>query len=302
MTTYRAEPATDDAYELGEGPVWDPERERLLWVDIEAGRIHTGSLEAGGGGGPARIAPTTTHETGGTVGAVVVGPGGRLLYAGHTALAVLEPDGSVTAGPAVVPGVAGQRLNDGKCDPAGRFLVGSLTLPQVSGDDVLVRLEDTGGLVALDEDLSLSNGLAWSPAGTELYSIDTHTALVHVRDYDTGSGLFGPHRVAFGVEADGGPDGMAADAEGNLWIAVFGAGEVRCYSPSGAWLHTVEVAAPRVTSVAFAGPGLDVLVVTTAYTGLDDAAREAAPGSGRLFTAQVGVPGVPVAGWNGLGL
>ncbi len=152
---------------------------------------------------------------------------------------------------------------------------------------MLARYED-GGLTWLDEDLTLSNGLAWSPDGGRLYSIDSEPGVVHVRDYPSG-----PRRDLFKV-ADGLPDGMCVDRDGNLWIAVWGRGRVECRTPGGELLAVVEVDAPHTTSVAFAGPGLDVLVITSATAGLDPVPVN----SGRLFTCRVNATGLPLPYWN----
>lgn len=296
MATTTAQP-TDGAHTLGEGPVWDADRGRLLWVDIQAGAVHAGTLDDGA------VVVTDRWVVDETVGAVVPAADGRLLVAGRTHLHVLRPDGVLVSGPRVVPG--GRRLNDGACDPAGRFLVGSLALdddvPQ--GTERLVRLERDGTLTVLDDDLVLSNGLAWSPDGTRLYSVDSGPGRVHVRDYDAATGATGARSTL--LEVDGTPDGLTTDADGNLWVAVYGAGQVRCLTPEGTLLHTVEVDAPATTSVAFAGPDLDVLVITTAREGLGEDDLAAHPESGRLFLADVrplGVRGLPAPGWDGRGL
>jgi sugar lactone lactonase YvrE len=121
---------------------------------------------------------------------------------------------------------------------------------------------------------------------------------VHRRSYDVSTGACGPREVALRIE-DGNPDGMCVDAEGNLWIAIFGSGRVRRYSPAGELLATVEVAAPNTSSVAFAGPDLDLLVITTASEQLSDEQRARYPDSGRLFSCRVGVAGAPVPYWSG---
>jgi sugar lactone lactonase YvrE len=187
----------------------------------------------------------------------------------------------------VLPDGRAGRLNDGAVDPAGRFLVGSL-----GGDrEILVRYED-GGCTTIDDDLTLSNGLAWSPDGTRFYSVDTNTRTVFVRNYPSGT------REALFRLADGHPDGLCVDAAGDLWLAVWGGGRVEHRSPAGELLGVVEVDAPHTSSVAFAGPALDVLVITTATQDLSAGDLAAHPDSGRLFTARVGVAGLPTPYWN----
>ncbi|MEV6301342.1 SMP-30/gluconolactonase/LRE family protein [Actinoplanes sp. NPDC051861] len=292
LTSFTAHPAGAGRYTLGEGPVWDAARQRLLWVDIDGHAVHEGRLDTGTGA----ITPTGRWDFAAEVGAVAVAASGELLVAERETLTRVGLDGSRTELARVLAPAATSRLNDGAVDPAGRFLVGSLDPAYRSGTEVLVRL-DRGGLTTIDADLILSNGLAWSPAGDRFYSIDTIARAVRVRDYDPVTGATGPRRTAFEI-ADGHPDGMCADADGNLWIAVWGGGRVECRTPEGVLLATVAVAAPHTSSVAFAGPDLDVLVITTATADLTPEELERHPGSGLLFTARVGVVGRPAAYWE----
>ena len=165
---------------------------------------------------------------------------------------------------------------------------------------MLVRLDADGRLAVLDDDLTLSNGLAWSSDGRRMFSVDTLARTVSVRDYDVGSGAVGPRRVHLRLE-DGFPDGIAMDAADHLWVAVWGGGEVRRYAPDGALAGRVATGAPHTSSVAFAGDDLRLLVITTATSELSREQLRAHPDSGRMFTARVDVPGLPVAPWQGLG-
>ncbi|MEU7887767.1 SMP-30/gluconolactonase/LRE family protein [Microbispora bryophytorum] len=289
---FTAAQASAEVCSLGEGPVWDPGRQRLLWVDIDAGAVHEGRLDPANGA----VAATAVHTFGGaagtTVGAVAVSAGGELVVAEREVLTRVDTAGRRTELARVLPRGVPSRLNDGAVDPAGRFLIGSMALDDREGQDVLVRLDGTT-CVRLDDDLTLSNGLAWSPAGDRLYSIDSTPHVVWERDYDAATGRTGPRRELFRL-TEGMPDGMCVDAEGNLWIAVFGGGRVECRDPGGRLLATVEVGAPNVTCPAFAGPDLDVLVITTSAGGVDPAEH---PGAGRLFTAEVGVRGLATPYW-----
>ncbi|MEV4295351.1 SMP-30/gluconolactonase/LRE family protein [Microbispora rosea] len=296
---FTAAQASGEVYTLGEGPVWDPARQRLLWVDIDAAAVHEGRLDPATGA----VAATTAHTfgtadttvggaVGNTVGAVAVSADGQLVVAEREVLTRVDTAGRRTELARVLPPGAPSRLNDGAVDPAGRFLIGSMALDDRRGQEVLARLDGTT-CVRLDDDLTLSNGLAWSPAGDRLYSIDSTPHVVWERDYDPATGEVGPRRELFTL-TDGMPDGMCADIEGNLWIAIFGGGRVECRDPGGRLLATVEVGAPNVTCPAFAGPDLDVLVITTCSSGVDLAEQ---PGSGHLFTARVGVRGVATPYW-----
>jgi len=299
IARWTAEPATDDGYELGEGPVWDAERERLLWVDIIAGTVHEGRLAG------RRVLPTRSTWLDRFTGAVVCARTGELLVAGTDALLVVGADGEVTPGPSILAeparggkqnatpdeGGTGRRLNDGACDPAGAFLVGSLELTGRCGGEVLVRVERDRRLTVLDDDLTLSNGLAFTPGG-QLYSIDSGPGVVWARDYDAATGATGKRRELLRI-ADTTPDGMCLGADGSLWIACWGAGQVRRFTPTGELTGIVSVSTPHVSSVAFAGPGLDLLLITTARQGALDA------DAGKLFLADAGATGLPVQYWAG---
>jgi sugar lactone lactonase YvrE len=281
---------------LAEGPLWDAARHRLLWVDIYAGTVHQGVLD-----GALVVPGEPIHQADGMVGAVVLAADGSLLVAEQEVLVVLRPDGTGRRELVrVVPAGEERRLNDGATDPAGRFLVGTMSLGGSTGRETLVRLEDDGSLTTLDDDLGLSNGLAWSGDGLRFWSHDTERRAINVRDYDPATGAVGKREVHLTLET-GHPDGCAIDSEDHLWVAVFGQGEVRRYAPDGALVRTVEVPAPHTTSVAFAGDDLRTLVITTGSFELTDEERSAHPLSGHLFTIRTDVPGRPVPVWRGVG-
>lgn len=290
--------ATDRALFLAEGPVWDASIGRLRWVDIMAGDDFVGELLADGS-----IVVERVDHSEATVGAVVPGPDGAVVLACGGDIVVRAADGGTTVLARVLPpggdgALPRRRLNDGACDPAGRLLVGSLRMDGPSRGEVLVRVEDDGAVTVIDDDLTLSNGLAWSLDGTRLYSVDTLARRIHVRDYDAGGGATG-ERSTFVELDDGFPDGICVDAEDHVWVAVFGGGRVHRYAPDGGLEAVLELPAPQPTSVAFAGPDLGTLVVTTATENMDDAALAAHPLSGRFFTVEPGVRGAPTAAWNG---
>jgi sugar lactone lactonase YvrE len=284
--------ATSEAFRLAEGPVWDAARQRLLWVDILAGLVLEGVFDGDD------LQVTRRHAFDGMVGAVAVAADGTLLVAAQENLVALRPDGGRVDGPRIVPAGEARRLNDGGTDPAGRFLVGTLSLDGPSEREVLVRLDDDGTLTQLDGDLTLSNGLAWSADGRRMYSVDTLRRTVSVRDYDPVTGAAGERREHLRLD-QGHPDGIAMDAEEHLWVAVWGEGEVRRYAPDGAVVDRMSVPAPHSSSVAFAGDDLRTLVVTTATAELDENQLRRHPDSGHLFTARVDVPGLPVPTWSG---
>lgn len=291
MKRFHAIPATDERYVLAEGPYWDADRDSLLWVDIAAGEVLTGRLAA------SRVIPEAVLTFPETVGAVVSSQGGELLVAGARRLYTVSTDGQVSPGTEIIGVDIASRLNDGCCDPLGRFLVGTLALDSRVRSEILVRVEPDGSIVVIDDDLGLSNGLAFTPDGGALYSVDTRVGTVWIREYDAQTGEV-RHRRQF-LQIDGAPDGLCVDEEGNVWVALWGSGEVRCYSATGAQIAAVDVAAPNTTSVAFVGGALDTLLITTASEQLSEAQLARYPDSGRLFIVDVGVRGVPVPRWAG---
>jgi sugar lactone lactonase YvrE len=292
VNRFAAQPVSDERHVLAEGPLWDPVRHRVLWVDIERAEVWEGVLDGG------QVRPTATHRFGDTVGAAVCAEDGRFLVAAHHELLHVAPDGTVRGSRPVVPAGQQRRCNDGGCDPAGRFLIGTMALDGRTGQEQLCRLEADGTLTVLDDDLTVSNGLAWSPDGRTLSSVDSEPGTVWGRPYDPTTGEVGARRRLLQVD-DATPDGMCTDVDGNLWIAMFGAGEVRCHTPSGELLAVVDVGVPHPTSVAFVGADLDALLITTARHELDADEQQAHPDAGRLFLADVGVRGLPVSLWDG---
>jgi sugar lactone lactonase YvrE len=200
----------------------------------------------------------------------------------------------VRPGRRLLPRASGRRLNDGKPDPAGRFVVGTLSLTGDASSSEELFVVRAEGLDRIDADLTLSNGLAWSADGGTLYSVDTNRRVVFRRPWSVADGTWGERTTHLSF-ATGYPDGICLDAEEHLWAAMWGLGEVRRYAPDGALVTTISVPAPHTSSVAFAGPDLDVLVITTASRDLagDDLARH--PAAGALFTVRPGVRGLPAA-------
>jgi sugar lactone lactonase YvrE len=284
--------ASEHAYGLAEGPLWDEERELVLWVDINAGHVHRGSLSGGS------VTPAWQLSFDETVGAVACCADGGLLVAGARDVYRVSEDSARERLATIVAAEKASRLNDGACDPAGRYLIGSVAVQERAPQEVLCQVDRDGGVAIIDDDLAISNGLAWSADGSVLYSVDTGPGSIWARPYDPASGIWGSRREIIGLRGES-PDGLCADTEGNLWIALWGAGEVRRYTPAGEHLATISVPAPNTTSVAFVGPDLDVLLITTARDELSAAQLSEFPLSGHLFTARVGATGVPTTRWSG---
>ncbi len=288
----RTDPATSYASpllatqcSLGEGAIWNHRQQVLHFVDIGEGLVYTYDPL----GGHCGQVPAYSR-----VGTVVPVEGGGLLLATQAGIATLDPGTGVfgwLANPLRDPAV---RFNDGKCDPSGRFWIGSMAMDGRREAGALYRMDADGTVTQMLDRVSISNGLAWSADRTRFYYIDTPTSCVQVFDYDDTGGDISNRRVAFRIpEEDGSPDGMSIDSEGRLWIAMWAGGSVNCYDPeNGALLHRVIVPAPHASSCAFGGPDLDTLYITTARVDLSPEELRQWPQSGDLFVAKPGVKGV----------
>lgn len=293
MTTWDAAPSSVSAFTLTEGPFWDAARSRLLWVDILGGRAFEGTLAQG------RIDETAWQQFAGTCGAVAPAHDGGLLAAAHDRLVLLGPDGEAAGHLVLVDDAGARRFNDGTTDPLGRYVVGTAPLGDRSDDERLWVVDLDGSVRLLDDDLSLSNGLTFSPDGSTLYSVDTFRHTVRSRPYDVGSGTAGEWGAHLVID-DGYPDGLATDADGYLWVAVYGTGEVRRFSPAGELVDVVRTPhAPQATNLAFAGPDLRTLVISTAQEHMTEADIAEHPASGHLFATRVETPGIALAPWRG---
>jgi sugar lactone lactonase YvrE len=277
---------------LGEGALWNPETARLYWVDIEGRALHS-------------FDPATGQDqqwpTGKRIGTVVPMHNGPALVALQNGIHELDPTtGTLTrlADPITDPQL---RFNDGKCDPAGRFWVGTFDLQGRVHAGTLYRFDPDGSTHVMLRHVTNSNGLAWSPDQRTMYYIDTPTLAVQAFDNDHATGHIENPRVIIRIpESLGGPDGMTIDAEGKLWVAIWGAGQVHRYDPAtGALLQTIYVPAPHTSSCAFGGPELKTLYITSARGGLSPEQQAQFPLSGNVFAVEPGVAGVPACFFGG---
>lgn len=267
-----------------EGPVWSERWGGLRWVDMIAGDVL--ALDADG-----RV---TRRHVASVAAALRPRRSGGAVIGTERGFALEEPDGSVTPFPDVWddPGV---RMNEGGCDPDGRFYCGSMAYDKTPGAAALHRLDPDGCSTLVLDGVTISNGLEWSPDGALAYYNDTATGRTDVFDYDREAGL--TNRRPFVEMPDGGrPDGLTVDAEGGVWVALVNAGAVHCYSPAGRLEEVVELPVPKVTACTFGGDELDCLFVTTTRERVD---TEAHPAAGSLFVAVPGVKGLPVREFAG---
>ena len=231
----------------------------------------------------------------GTVGAIVPveGDEGWVLAAGQ-GFVHLSPGGVLQ--PIIEIAPAGTRMNDGACDPQGRLWAGTLADDFRPGGGSLYRLDPDGNVELILSDLTISNGLGWSPDGTTMYLVDSGPRLVYAFTFDQLTGQISQGRVLIAVgEQVGTPDGLTVDAAGDIWVAIYGGGRVRRYSPEGVLGEELFVPAAQSTSCAFAGRDLNRLYVTTATEGWSDEQRRAEPAAGLVYRFDTDATGRPAS-------
>lgn len=283
-----AEPVGDVRALLGEGPYWVPEDDCLLWADIQRGDLHRTYLPSG----------ETATDNFGAVSAAFPALGGGILTAGGSRLTLHTPAERgghwVSRTVAEVPAREGVRFNDGGVDPAGRVWVGSMHVGETEPLGELYRLEPAGGLTAVVKGVTISNGIGWSPDGSRMYYTDSPMRRVEEFDYSSATGEASRRRVFTDLSAaEGIPDGLTVDADGCVWVAMWGGGVLRRFTPDGRQDAVLPVPVSRPTSCAFGGPGMTDLYVTTASIGLSAAELRAQPLAGRLLRLHPGPVGLP---------
>ncbi|MFF1531027.1 SMP-30/gluconolactonase/LRE family protein [Cellulomonas sp. NPDC058312] len=299
----------DQRAELGERPLWDARTGTLVWVDIDGRAVHRwadadpdrdGVLSC-----PSPVGLAWPAASGGLLLATADGLG---VHDGTRLGPLTRPDG--------MP--ADYRFNDGACDGAGRLWITTMPRAGVAGDGVVHRVVADpdpdagagrgagGGALRVDTPVTgvgLGNGLAWSPDGGTLYLTDTAAGVVFRMPYDVGTGEVGTPEPFLAL-ADGGPqpDGTTVDADGGLWVALYGGGHVLRFAADGTPLGAYAVPTPNVTCAGFGAPGSGDLFVTTASTGGSGTGGDALPGpetteqrlGGAVLRFAVDVDGSPV--------
>jgi sugar lactone lactonase YvrE len=269
--------------DLGEGPLWDAREGALFWLDINRARVQrydpqtkaTHIFEM-----PMRVTALGLRERGGFVCATEKG---FYFWDGKsTSLEfITHPE----------EGKAGARFNDGKVDRAGRFWAG--TMDPRNATSALYRLDTDLSARRMEEGITISNGIGWSPDNRKMYYADSLRYAVYEYTFDLQSGSISERRVFIQVEKDFGvPDGLTVDSQGYVWIAFYDGWKVVRYTPDGKEDARVALPVARPTCPAFGGPALDRLYVTTAIDGLPERELEQQPQAGDVFVIEAGVKGL----------
>jgi sugar lactone lactonase YvrE len=292
MMPNQAELLTDEVSEHAEGPLWNVERRTLMWVDQYKGLIKEFRPESSAPG------MLGTWAVGMAVGAIVPREQGGWMLAAGGGFREFDETGAVRPVADVLPNDGlHRRMNDGKCDPLGRFWAGSMAYAKTPGTASLYRLEN-GRASEMLSGVTISNGLAWDASGETFFFIDTPMQSVR-RFRITAGGLRDAEAVVDIPASDGAPDGMCRDREGNFWVALWGGSAVQRYSPTGKLLQRIDVAARQVSSCCFGGAGLSTLFVTTSAEGYSHADLEADPNAGKIFAFQTDAVGLAPDAYRG---
>jgi sugar lactone lactonase YvrE len=281
----RAQQVTDPVAYHGEGPVWSERWGGLRWVDMLAGDVL--SLRPDG--------QVERRHVGTVAAALRPRSRGGAVIGVERGFALEEPDGTLRTLDELWTDT-GVRMNEGGCDPDGRFYCGSMAYDKTPGAAALYRLDPDGSTRVVLEHVTISNGLEWSPDGSCAYYNDTETYRVDVFDYDRDAGLVNRRAFVHVSPGEGRPDGLTVDAEGGVWVALNHSRTVRRYTPDGAPDTVVEVQPRQVTACTFGGDRLDELFITTSRENLSPGED---PLAGSLFRAEVGIRGLPVREFAG---
>lgn len=282
----------DARAELGEGPVWDAARARLLFVDIMRGHVH-------------EFDPVSGHDrivdVGQPVGAIAPTTRGDWVIAAKTGFFRADPKtGRTTLIAHVEADVEHTRMNDGYVDACGRFWAGTMGMGGRKACGALYRLDPDGSVTCHLRAVSISNGIDWTVDGRRMYHVDTVPSQVDLYDFDDMSGTISNRRVfATLPESAGYPDGLIVDADDHVWLALWEGGAVRRYRPDGSVERAIDLPVSLVTKCAFGGPDLSDLYITSAWIELDAEGRAREPQAGGVFRCRPGVRGKPAHRFGG---
>ncbi|MCW3108547.1 MAG: L-arabinolactonase [Segetibacter sp.] len=272
---------------LGEGPVWDHKLQRILWIDIAVGNIH-------------QFTPGSnifkTFSAGEMIGSFALSENG-IIAATESGFSFIDLENEVTE-PIADPEmhIAGNRFNEGKCDPMGRFWAGTMALTEEQGAGSVYVLHPDLSVEKKIENVTISNGVAWSLDEKIFYYIDSPTLQVVSYQYDKDTGAISDRKIIISMnQSEGFPDGMTIDVEGMLWIAQWGGWKVARWNPlTGEKLMQIDLPVSQVTSCTFGGKDFEDLYITSASIGLTEKQKENEPLAGSLFIIRnCGYKGMP---------
>ena len=267
--------------DLGEGPIWSADTNSVTWTDITQNTFHTADIDTG---------KTMSFGVPSMVGAIAHSKEGGYIAATQKGFARIGVDGKYSPLHSFLPD--DMRMNDGKVDPSGRFWAGSMALSFEKGRGSLYVLEKDNSYRSILDDITLSNGMGWSPDAQYFYYIDSVPGVLKRFDYDLYTGYISNPKDLITFDSSSGiPDGMSMSSDGKIVIALWDGGRIEIYEPSGEKVSEITLGVSRPTSCTFAGPNRDILIVSTASQGIDQADE---PLAGKILAVTgTGLSGLP---------
>lgn len=280
------EVAADTDDELGECIVWDHEYQCLWWTDIDSCKLYS-SRPGDPNGADSYVMP-------GRVGSFGLGTDKRLILAMEMSFCLFYPEGGRID---TIKSIEGEprnhRLNDGRCDPVGRFLAGSINLARDAATSKLWQISTSGDVRIVGTDIVTSNGLAFSANGRKMWWADSPNRRIFVFDYDPETGdALNQRLFCDGRCAPGRPDGAAVDTDGCYWSARWAGGSIVRYTPSGIVDRIIGLPVSNPTMCAFGGPDLKTLFISTAKVGVDPNQLKLEPLAGKVLAVRPGQQGL----------
>ncbi|MDR7303052.1 SMP-30/gluconolactonase/LRE family protein [Haloactinomyces albus] len=272
----------------GQSPVWMRAFNAVRWVDVLRRELHTYHRNSGG---------DDVNVLSAAVTSLAVSRSGQVITAAGHGFARLSRSRAGLHPVAEVP--CGDRMNEGACDPAGRFLAGTATYDRSERGNALYVL-DSDRARPLVDGLTAPGGLDWSPDGGTMYLVDSAPRVIWMYAYDAKRGRLGAgRRWVVCSESEGNPRGIVVDREGCVWVALDGTGRIHRYRPNGDLETVLWAPTARITGLAFGGRRLDEMYVTSACVGYHERDLRADPYAGALLRFRPGSVGLPTTAWNG---
>lgn len=267
--------------DLGEGPIWTPETNSVTWTDITQNTFHTANIDTG---------KTESFGVPSMIGAIAQTKDGHYITATQKGFARISVDGQYSPLHSFLQD--DMRMNDGKVDPAGRFWAGSMALSFEKDRGSLYVLEKDNSYKIAWDNITLSNGMGWSPDAQYFYYIDSIPGVLKRFEYDLDNGKISkPKNLITFAAASGVPDGMSVSSDGKIVVALWDGGRIEIYEPTGAKVSEIKLGVSRPTCCTFAGPNQDILIVSTASQGID---RADEPLAGKILAVTgIGLSGLP---------
>jgi sugar lactone lactonase YvrE len=272
--------------QVGEGPVWDERTKTLFWVDIMANAVHAFDPATG---------DDRAIDVGQPIGAAALRESGGLVLALRDGFAVMDASLDDLRWVAQVEhDISTNRMNDGKCDARGRFWAGTMAFNPDSPVGSFYRLDPDYRVRRVFGDVTISNGIDWTPDDRQMYYIDSPTQRIDVFDFDLQKGELGTRQTLVEIPSeDGMPDGMTVDVEGGVWVALYGGGAVHRYTRDGRFDRSIVLPVKHVTCPAFGGRDYADLYITSMTFELPPETLGDRSLAGSIFRTRPGVRGRP---------